>query len=50
MGIRTIVAIDPTGPSYRYAAGRLEPLEARSLDTPGSQRRFDLDEIAKLID
>jgi len=50
MGIRTILVIDPDGPKYRYAAGRLEPLEARSFDLPGSAARFDLDEIEKLLD
>jgi Uma2 family endonuclease len=50
MGIRTILVIDPDGPKYRYAGGRLESLEARAFDIPGSQSRFDLDEIEKLLD
>jgi Uma2 family endonuclease len=50
MGIRTILVIDPDGPKYRYVGGRLEPLETRAFDIPGSQSRFDLDEIEKLID
>jgi Uma2 family endonuclease len=50
MGIRTILVIDPDGPKYRYVDGRLAPLEARSFDIPGSQSRFDLDEIEKLLD
>ena len=50
MGIRTILVIDPDGPKYRYAAGRLEPLEARSFDLPGTSARFDLDEIEKRLD
>jgi Uma2 family endonuclease len=50
MGIKTILVIDPEGPAYRYAHGRIEPLEARAFDIPGSACRFDLDEIAKLID
>jgi Uma2 family endonuclease len=50
MGIRTILVIDPDGPKYRYADGRLEPLEARAFDLPGSLCRFDLDEIEKLLD
>jgi Uma2 family endonuclease len=50
MGIATILVIDPEGPKYRYAAGRLEPLESRAFDLPGSKARFDLDEIEKLID
>jgi Uma2 family endonuclease len=50
MGIQTILVIDPHGPKYRYSAGRLEPLEGRAFDIPGSRSRFDLDEIEKLID
>jgi Uma2 family endonuclease len=50
MGIRTILVIDPDGPKYRFIEGRLEPLEARAFDLPGSLARFDLDEIEKLLD
>ena len=50
MGIRTILVIDPDGPNYRFTERRLGPLEARAFDIPGSQCRFDLDEIEKLID
>ena len=50
MGVQTILVIDPQGPKYRYRSGRLEPLEERAFDIPGSQSRFDLDEIEKLID
>ncbi len=50
MGIRTILVIDPEGPAYRYVEGRLEPLDARAFDIPGSGCRFDRDEIRKLID
>ena len=50
MGIRTILVIDPDGPKYRYVSGRLEPLDARAFDLPGSLARFDLDEIEKLLD
>ncbi|MGO9336494.1 MAG: Uma2 family endonuclease [Terracidiphilus sp.] len=50
MGIRTILVIDPDGPKYRYDAGRLEELELRSFDLPGSTAHFDLDEIEKLLD
>ena len=50
MGIRTILVLDPDGPKCRYVAGRLEPLETRAFDLPGSHCRFDLDEIEKLID
>jgi hypothetical protein len=44
------VAIDPEGPVYRFVSGRMELLDARAFDIPGSRCRFDLDEIAKLID
>lgn len=50
MGIRTILVIDPDGPKYRYVDGRLEPLDSRAFDIPGSLARFDLDEIEKLLD
>jgi len=50
MGIKTILVIDPDGPKYRYAAGSLEKLEVRAFDLPGSNARFDLDEIEKLLD
>jgi Uma2 family endonuclease len=50
MGIRTILLIDPAGPKYRYISGRLEPLDARAFDIPGSLARVDLDEIEKLLD
>jgi Uma2 family endonuclease len=50
MGIRTIVVLDPEGPTYIYRENRLEPLTERSFLLEGSQARFDLDEIAKLVD
>ena len=50
MGVQTILVIDPDGPKYRYVSGRLEPLEARAFDLPGSLSRFDMDEIEKLLD
>ena len=50
MGFPTVLVIDPDGPKYRYIAGRLEPLEQRGFDLPGSQARFDLDEIEKFLD
>ena len=50
MGIATIVVLDPSGPHFRYISGRLEPLEPRGFDVPGCKARFDLDEIAKLLD
>lgn len=50
MGIRTILVIDPDGPAYRFLAGRLEPLTERAFTLEGSEARFDLDEIAKLVD
>ena len=50
MGIRTILVLDPDGPAYRYREGKLEPLAERAFTLEGSQARFDLDEIAKLVD
>ncbi|MGA2047856.1 MAG: Uma2 family endonuclease [Terracidiphilus sp.] len=50
MGIQTIMVIDPDGPKYNFVAGRLEPVELRAFDLPGSSARFDLDEIEKLLD
>lgn len=50
MGIRTILILDPDGPAYRYRGGKLEPLTERAFVLEGSQARFDLDEIAKLVD
>jgi Uma2 family endonuclease len=50
MGVKTILVVDPDGPKYQYVSGRLEPLQARAFDIPGSSCRFDLDEIEKLLD
>ncbi len=50
MGIRTILLLDPEGNHRRYVAGRLEPLSREPFDMPGSQCRFDLTEIEKLLD
>lgn len=50
MGVRTILVLDPDGPAYRFREGRLEPLAERAFTLEGSQARFDLDEIAKLVD
>ncbi|HUH62564.1 MAG TPA: Uma2 family endonuclease [Terracidiphilus sp.] len=51
MGIRTIVVIDPnTGDHRSYRAGVLQPLSREPFDLPGSQCRFDLGEIEKLLD
>jgi Uma2 family endonuclease len=50
MGIRTILIVDPEGPAFRYREGRLEAMAERALTLDGSQARFDLDEIAKLVD
>jgi len=49
-GLAGVTLIDPDGPKYRYVDGQLEPLEARAFDLSGSQSRFDLDEIEKLLD
>lgn len=50
MGIRTILILDPEGPAYRFRDGKLEPLAERAFTLEGSEARFDLDEIAKLVD
>ncbi|MGC9224985.1 MAG: Uma2 family endonuclease [Terracidiphilus sp.] len=50
MGIRTILVLDPDGPAYRFREGKLEPLAERAFTLEGSEARFDLDEIAKLVD
>jgi len=50
MGIRSILVLDPDGPAYRFREGKLEPLTERAFTLEGSQARFDLDEIAKLVD
>lgn len=50
MRIRSTLVLDPDGPAYRYRAGSLEPIVERAFMLEGSQARFDLDEIAKLVD
>lgn len=50
MGIRTILILDPDGPAYRFRDSKLEPLAERAFTLAGSEARFDLDEIAKLVD
>lgn len=50
MGIRSILVLDPDGPAFRFREGKLEPLAERAFILEGSQARFDLDEIAKLVD
>ena len=50
MGIRSILIVDPQGPAFRYREGKLEALAERALTLEGSEARFDLDEIAKLVD
>jgi hypothetical protein len=50
MGIRTILILDPEGPAYRFREGKLEALAERAFTLAGSEGRFDLDEIAKLVD
>lgn len=49
MGIRTILVLDPDGPACRFREGRLEPLAERAFTLEGSQARFDLNEMAKLV-
>lgn len=50
MGIRNILILDPDGTAYRYRDGRLETLAETKFVLDGSQARFDLDAIAKLVD
>lgn len=50
MGIRSILVLDPDGPAYRFREGKLEPLAERAFTLEGSEARFDLDEIKKLVD
>jgi Uma2 family endonuclease len=50
MGIRTILVIDPDGKHFRFSGGALEPLTAEPFNLPGSNCRFDLAEIEKLLD
>ena len=50
MGISTILIVDPEGPAFRYREGKLEPLAERAFTIEGSEARFDLDEIGKLVD
>jgi Uma2 family endonuclease len=50
MGIRTILIVDPEGQAFRYRGGNLEALAEKALTLEGSEARFDLDEIAKLVD
>lgn len=50
MGIRSILIVDPEGPAYRFREGKLEPLTERAFTLEGSQAKFDLDEIARLVD
>jgi Uma2 family endonuclease len=50
MGIRTILIVDPEGPAFRYRGGKLEALVETAFTLEGSEARFDLDEIVKLVD
>jgi Uma2 family endonuclease len=50
MGIRTILVLDPEGKHFRFSGGALEPLPAEPFELPGSNCRFDLAEIEKLLD
>jgi Uma2 family endonuclease len=50
MGIRTILVLDPEGKHFRFSGGALEPLPPEPFDLPGSNCRFDLAEIEKLLD
>jgi Uma2 family endonuclease len=50
MGVRTILLLDPDGKHFRFVNGTLEPLPLEPFNLPGSQCRFDLGEIEKLLD
>jgi Uma2 family endonuclease len=50
MGIRTILILDPEGPAFRYREGKLEALAEKAFTLDGSEARFDLEGIAKLVD
>jgi Uma2 family endonuclease len=50
MGIRTILIVDPEGQAFRYRGGKLEALAEKALTLEGSEARFDMDEITKLVD
>jgi Uma2 family endonuclease len=50
MGIRTILVLDPNGKNFRFVESKLEPLPDGAFDLPGSDCRFDLAEIEKLLD
>jgi Uma2 family endonuclease len=50
MGIRAIFVLDPNGNHFRFKDGRLEPLGREPVILPGSNCRFDLAEIEKLLD
>jgi hypothetical protein len=48
--IQTFLVIDTAGTKYRFLVRRLEPLEARTFDLPGSHCGLDLEQIEKLLD
>jgi hypothetical protein len=50
MGIQSFLVIDTDGTECRFNVRRLEPLEARAFDIPGSHCDLDLDEIEKRLD
>jgi Uma2 family endonuclease len=50
MGVRSILVLNPQGSHFQYRNGTLEPLPPQPFDLPGSQCRFDLAEVEKLLD
>jgi len=50
MGIRAIFLLDPAGQHFRYEAGSLQKLSETAFELPGSNCRFDLLEIQRLLD
>ncbi len=44
------MVLSPDGTHWRFVNGDYAPLAPRAFEIPGSQCRFDLDEIVKLLD
>ncbi len=50
MGVKTILVLNPQGSHFQYRNGALEPMPPQPFDLPGSQCRFELVEVEKLLD
>ena len=50
MGIQSILVLDPNGKHFRFSEGTLEPLPSAAFQLSGSDCRFDLAGIEKLLD